>query len=409
MKHAFSVVMVLLIFSPALAAIAQDSLNPQLRDDVARALVQVQIDESTSITGIVVSSAGFIFTLMDAAPEGETFNIATFTGIDSPPRMMYQANMVFASEDLNFAILQINSDERGQPVFSEELELAHIFRWSPQSITTRGEPIYTFAYGERGEMSVERGEIIGTFTDAAPGETLVDSNFYDEANRGGAVVNEDGAVIGLITGNQDADGGNVNFTRVLSLQAICQTHASICDNLLSSVPPLSRSTQRAIVCLADTVTLDMRSNASINASAVRRVRLGEHVVILDEPSVTADDYSWVRIQTVDGNTGWLPDIFNKSRTLLSYRSDEQIEQQHSITAGYRAMICVVYPHEDLTLRSTPEGTILKRLRSGLTVEIVSGPLTRSSGPWWQVIDSEGTPGWIAASDGETRFLIGLPE
>jgi hypothetical protein len=409
MKLAFLVLMGLPLLSLPLFVVAQESLDPRLRDDVARALVQIQIDEQTSITGIVVSSAGFIFTFEDEVLEGEEFDVAVFTGIDSPPSVAYRANTIFASEDVNFALLQITGDARGQQVFSDELELDHIFRWSRQSITTRGEQVYTFAYGEQGELSIETGEVIGSIDDGIRGESLVDSNFYYQTNRGGAVVNENGAVIGLITGNQDADAGNVNFTRVLSLQAICETHASICDSLLSTTPALSRSTRRAVVCLADGIALEMRDDASINGTSVQRVQLGDHVVILDEPSVRADGYSWVQVQMVDGNTGWLPDIFNRSRTLLNYRSDTQIEQRYPIQAGYGAMICAAYPHEDLTLRSTPEGNIIKRLRSGLTVEIVSGPLTRSSGSWWQVIDTEGTPGWIAQADGETRSLLGMPE
>lgn len=398
---------------------AQNSLGRADREDVARAVVSLRLVTDTgsfTASGFVVSPSGFIFTINDFVnrPEVEAIYVSTFSGFNSPPVETYQASIVFTSDELDLAVLQIDSDARGEPLFSDELRLDYIFNWGLEWETTIGEAVFTFAYQETGELSVDSGSVVARRSTSEPEtvsetEDFIDITFFGPGNRGGAVVNLDGEVVGIVTDIEpNPIGGTANLTRFIPLYVLCGIHEAICNNLFVSTPPSTRSSIQAVICLPQGTPLDLREEPSVNSRSLERVRLGDHVSVLENPSVTADGVSWVQLQTRNGNRGWLPDIFNQSRTILTYESEILGEQRHSIEVGGQAMVCATFPHEDMPQWSRPNGSIDRRLRSGAIVDIISGPVERPNGEWWQVIDIQGNSGWMVDSEDGTRSLIGLP-
>ena len=396
---------------------AQSGLERADREDVARAIVSLRLVtdadcDAFTASGFVVSPSGFIFTIKDFVdcPDVETIYVSTFSSFDAPPIEAYQASIIFISDELDLAVLQIDSDVRGESLFSDELHLDYIFNWDLVSETIIGESVYTFAYQETGELSIDSGSVVAQrSTYESETEDFIDITFFGSGNRGGAVVNSDGEVTGLVTDIEpNPIGGIANLTRFIPLYILCSVHAGICNNLFVSTPPSNRSSTQAVICLPQGTPLDLREEPSVNSQSLERVRLGDHVAVLENLSVTADGVSWIQLQTNNGNRGWLPDIFNQSRTILTYESEFLGEQSHSIEVGGQALVCTTFPHADMPLWSRPNGTIDRRLRSGALVDIISGPVERPNGEWWQVINAQGDSGWMVDSEDGTRSLIGLP-
>lgn len=407
--------------------VAQETLELNNQQAIARAMVLIEIDKGNTTTfasGMIVSSAGFIFTPYEvvASPAGaiDTIHISTFSGFDSAPIQAYQASLVFEDEMLNLAVLQIDRDLNGSPIFSDALRLDYIYTWGRDLETVVGDRVFTFAYQQvEGEtdLTTGSGTVVvrsssSTPSDRSEVEDYLDSTYVGDSNRGGAVVNANGEVVGFVAGLEQNTSGSsdstANLTRFVPLYVICSVHQRLCDGLFETTPPLTQATLQAAVCLRRDITLDLRAEPSTNSRSLERVGLGDQVSIINTPSVSGEDFSWVLVQTASGNRGWLPDVFNQSRTILSYSSEIQSAENYTVQIGGRALICATYPHEEMDLWSRPNGQVDGQLRSGVIVTIIGGPVVRENGDWWQVIDTNGVSGWMVDSEDGSRSLIGLP-
>jgi len=407
-------------------SVAQTALPRETYIDVARATVLITTEAkdpfnenevvSISTTGFVVTESGFILTARGAFLESEgdvdlenaIFQIATFNTFESMPTIRYQAQYVIDYEELDLLVLRVRNDVAGNPIPSREISLNYIFTWGIDYQTTLMEEVYMISFQGAGALSSftsTQTECINLsgIDDSTPSHSqCLDGGYYDEQTPGSVVVNSSGNVIGFMQRKGDI------FIEYLPFSVVCEQVRELCENLVEYRAPVPTVLRHAVVCLSEDVSLPVRTNASENADRVDDVRIGDHVFILDNPSVTAEGIAWVRIQTVNGQRGWIQAIFNRATTLIGYISQRTDLEPIAVEPGSRAIVCATFPSDHSKLWNQPNGREIKRLLSGDMVNVTGQPLERDNGFWWPVIDIDGTAGWLVDTSDGTRNLIALP-
>lgn len=163
--------------------------------------------------------------------------------------------------------------------------------------------------------------------------------------------------------------------------------------------------------------LNMRTNAGTEFQIVRKLDSGTEVTLLEGP-VSAAGFTWWRVQTADGLTGWVVDAASGVQTLVPGRTatsgeiDEASEGAASLpsvlSVGRDAVVTLTARGDSLRLRNAPSlsGRIVILLPNGTRVRVVGGPQSADGYTWWEIRTPEGNIGWAAEVIGNERVLVG---
>lgn len=413
----------------------QETLPDDTIEEISRSVVRITVERSSSDlpiigSGVVISDDGFILTALELVnyDDVEKITISTYTQVDLPPEEAYLAEVLFPSpmelgsieldpepceeEDcpeadlrLNLAVLRVSATLDGNLINRAELSLDRVVYWTEELTNTNR--VYIFAYTEiigNGNITADGGVVA---TDVGELREFRSDNIFDEGASGGLIINEFGEMVGIATSIIEDEGQIATLTRFLPLSYICQEEPDVCD-LLPTGPPPVRTVTRAVVCIGINDILNLRDAPSRNGEVVERMTFGDHVAIIGT-STPNDGFSWIEIQTSDGNQGWAAEVINNARTLIPYTSEISGEREYPITIGNRAIVCVPPVSISVNLRRSPAGFSEKQLLMGSVVDVVSGPVQQDGALWWSVVDRDGDTGWVAEVDDGVAILIGLPD
>jgi hypothetical protein len=134
---------------------------------------------------------------------------------------------------------------------------------------------------------------------------------------------------------------------------------------------------------------------------------GQLVTILEGP-VSAESFTWWRIDDGRGNVGWAAEGDNETEW-LSPQVGEPQPVNRPPQVGDR--VVVTMPNNgQLSVRAVPgaDAALLTRVNSSQQLTVLDGPEQAGGFTWYRVrSDSGQVEGWAAAGDGEDRWLSPL--
>lgn len=151
MKRAALILILLLGF--AVTALAQDTLTREEIDRVSRSVVQiitlVRGEPYSTGSGTIIDPAGYIITNNHVIEGGDDFAIMMVADRREPPELRYFASVIGASENPDFALLQIDRDADGRSIDPNTLNMPFIpFASTPVDL---GDEIHVFGFPGIGE------------------------------------------------------------------------------------------------------------------------------------------------------------------------------------------------------------------------------------------------------------------
>jgi hypothetical protein len=150
--------------------------------------------------------------------------------------------------------------------------------------------------------------------------------------------------------------------------------------------------------------LNYRESPSANAALIGQFGTGILVTILEGP-VTADNFTWWRIDDRQGNSGWAAEGDGSTEWL-----SPQVGVPQEVDRAPRVGDRVVVSTAQLSVRATPgtNGTLVVRVDPGQEFTVLAGPQSADGLNWYQIrSDSGNIEGWAADGDGTTRWLSPL--
>lgn len=154
-------------------------------------------------TGTIVSPTGLIYTNNHVIEDGQIFLISLLEDVQELPVYQYEAALVYASETLDFAVLQIMWDVDGNPINPDNLNLPYLVpSLDPVEIGTE---VHIFGYPSiaDGYLTVTAGQIVavqnGTVAEQRIPVLYRTDSEISGGNSGGLAITTDGRYIGLPT------------------------------------------------------------------------------------------------------------------------------------------------------------------------------------------------------------------
>jgi hypothetical protein len=150
--------------------------------------------------------------------------------------------------------------------------------------------------------------------------------------------------------------------------------------------------------------LNYRESPSANAALLGQFGTGILVTILEGP-VSADNFTWWRIDDRQGNSGWAADGDGTTQWL-----SPEIGVRQPVNRAPRVGDRVVVSTGQLSVRATPgtDGVLIVRIDPGQEFTVLAGPQSADGLNWFQIrSDDGGIEGWAADGDGTTRWLSPL--
>jgi uncharacterized protein YgiM (DUF1202 family) len=150
--------------------------------------------------------------------------------------------------------------------------------------------------------------------------------------------------------------------------------------------------------------LNYRESPSANASLLGQFGAGQLVTILEGP-ISADNFTWWRIDDGQTNVGWAADGDGDQIWLSPQLGDPQ-----PVNRPPRVGDRVVVSTGQLSVRSTPgtNSPLITRVDPGQEFTILAGPQAANGLNWYQIRNDSGSvEGWAADGDGTTRWLSPL--
>src|SRR5690606_25667254 len=132
----------------------QETLTGEEINEVASKVVYIEsLDRRgrafASGSGTMVTSTGLIFTNHHVVEGGSDFMIGLLEDMREMPVPSYYATLVFTSNEIDFAILQIDRDANGRSLDAESLNLPHL-EFNTEDVSY-GEQIYILGFPDIGD------------------------------------------------------------------------------------------------------------------------------------------------------------------------------------------------------------------------------------------------------------------
>jgi len=209
--------------------IAQDVSGESI-EEIASSVVMIETLRGRRAiaggTGTIISGNGIIYTNQHVIEDGDDYAIYMLDGdIGEQPELRYYASLLYVSDRLDFAVLQIDRDERRNPINAETENLPYLPA-NKQDQVSVGDSVRVFGYPGIGEgyMIITSGEIVSVQNGTIGGERLpvwyrTDAEISG-GNSGGLAVNEMGEFIGLPTWVVSEERTAGRLGGILPLQAI---------------------------------------------------------------------------------------------------------------------------------------------------------------------------------------------
>ncbi|NWG18368.1 MAG: trypsin-like peptidase domain-containing protein [Chloroflexi bacterium] len=220
-----------IIFVFSGSVFAQGGLSRDQIDQIATSVVQiVALSNGEAIStgsGTIVNATGMVFTNRHVVEGADDFAILMIDDMAEVPVHRYYAGLVGVSDDIDFAVLQINRDDQGRAVDPDSLQLA--FVPISKSSMGHGDRVYIFGFPSIGDgyLVLTQGTITTVENGTISGQRLpvwyqTDAEI-SPGNSGGLVVNEVGEFIGVPTAVQSEErtlgrlGGILPMTAIAAL------------------------------------------------------------------------------------------------------------------------------------------------------------------------------------------------
>lgn len=149
--------------------------------------------------------------------------------------------------------------------------------------------------------------------------------------------------------------------------------------------------------------LNMRAAATTGGNLIVQLATGQVVTILEGP-ISADGYTWWRIDDGAGNSGWAVQGDGDTE-FLSPQLGEAQPVNRSPRVGERVVIS-----SQVSVRALPStsATLLTYANQGAQFSVLAGPQSADGFTWFQIRSDDGTiEGWAAEGDGTTRWISPL--
>jgi S1-C subfamily serine protease len=238
MRRILLILFVMLLL-PQMVLAQRESLTQEDINRIASTVVYIETELDgrpiSSGSGTLINETGLIYTNRHVIEDsedydeddsylGDDFHIFLLGDMGELPQPSYYASLIYVSDEIDFAILQIDRDDRGRDIDPEDLSLP--FLPTTNDTVGYGEPIYIFGYPDIGDgylvltqgsiTTIENGEIederlpIWYRTDAE----------MSSGNSGGLVVNTRGEFIGIPTWVRKAESTLGQLGGILPYPAI---------------------------------------------------------------------------------------------------------------------------------------------------------------------------------------------
>lgn len=154
--------------------------------------------------------------------------------------------------------------------------------------------------------------------------------------------------------------------------------------------------------------LNMRSSASTSGGLLLQLATSAVVTVLEGP-VSADGYTWWRVDDGSGNTGWVVQGDGTDQWLTpnsgAGSGSAAVPVDRSPRVGER-----VVTNTSVSVRSLPStsANMMTYTAQGQQFSVLAGPQSADGYVWFQIRSDDGTiEGWAAEGDGTTRWLSPL--
>lgn len=149
--------------------------------------------------------------------------------------------------------------------------------------------------------------------------------------------------------------------------------------------------------------LNLRAAATTGGNLIVQLATGQVVTILDGP-ISADGYTWWRLDDGAGNVGWAVQGDGETE-FISPQLGEAQAVDRAPRVGERVVISI-----QVSVRSLPSTSadLLTYATQGQEFSVLAGPQSADGYNWYQIRSDDGTiEGWAAEGDGTTRWISPL--
>ena len=254
----------------AAAVGAEPPLSGDDIDVIARSVVRVVAlqdgEEVSSGSGTVVDRGGLIFTNRHVVEGAEDYRVEVLENPNELPVFLYLARLVGYSTDVDFALLQVDRNNLGQPISANRINLP--FLSSVTEDAQRGDEILVFGYPGIGDgyLAVTRGTVTtirnGTLNDQRMPVWYQTDAQMAPGNSGGLVVNAQGEMVGIPTSVQTEEGTGGRLGGILAFNAV---RAAMDGGLETDMSRFSDATITPVI--ADGV-LDFQEDPTFGSAAL---------------------------------------------------------------------------------------------------------------------------------------------
>lgn len=153
--------------------------------------------------------------------------------------------------------------------------------------------------------------------------------------------------------------------------------------------------------------LNMRDAASTGGTLIVQLGTGQRVDVLEGP-VSADGFTWWRVDDGQGNVGWVAQGDGETEWLSPRLGDVQAVNRPP-RVGDRVTVSTEVGQQ-LSVRALPgtDAPLLTRVNANDQFTVLAGPQEADGFTWYQIRNDAGTiEGWAADGDGTTRWLSPL--
>lgn len=228
MKRIFLLLLVLLSMSTLTLAqetaiLSRDDIN-RIADSVVQIITFSRGEPVSTGSGTIIDGSGLIYTNRHVVEGGDDFAILMLDDINEFPVLRYFASVVGQSDEIDFALLQVDRDADRQALVSQNLNLPFLPISMPD--IQRGDHIYVFGYPGIGDgyLVFTEGTITTIQNGTVNGQRLPAWYQTDAeigpGNSGGLAVNGRGELVGIPTEVRGEDRTGARLGGILPINAI---------------------------------------------------------------------------------------------------------------------------------------------------------------------------------------------